>query len=399
MLSHYKCLFRLISGNFIIQRNYIDDLHILLYYLYDCSSFTIKNIDANKLHVKSFMLLTNKGFIEEKPPIMINDKTTSKDILIKETTSAFSYSSLAYHPTYLKSVIDINEIYTIHYFEYSRNFAFNGERHNFWEFISVDRGEVDITSGDKKITLQKDEIAFHEPMEFHAVHATGLSAPNLIVVSFACDSIAMDYFRHKVLKIDMIERSLLSEIINCAKQCFSNRLDDPYTLAMNFRDDSPRELQQIIRLDLEILLLHLMRRTRTGATSVYHFPEKVTAVNYVDMLYSRLVTYLNEHISESLTISKICRDNLMSKSQLMNIFRKQTGHGVIENFNKMKIDKAKVFIRSSNLSFTQISERLGYSSIQYFSRQFRKFTGMSPTEYANSIQAIDSRAQSQDTWI
>ena len=45
-------------------------------------------------------------------------------------------------------------------------------------------------------------------------------------------------------------------------------------------------------------------------------------------------------------------------------------------------------IRDEQMNFTQISEFLGYSSIHYFSRQFKKMTGMTPSEYASSIRAI-----------
>ena len=43
------------------------------------------------------------------------------------------------------------------------------------------------------------------------------------------------------------------------------------------------------------------------------------------------------------------------------------------------------------MNFTQISETLGYSSIHYFSRQFKKLTNMTPSEYASSIKALSEK--------
>ena len=54
----------------------------------------------------------------------------------------------------------------------------------------------------------------------------------------------------------------------------------------------------------------------------------------------------------------------------------------------MKIERAKLFLRESTYNITQISDVLGYSGIHYFSRQFKKITGMTPTEYSNSIKAM-----------
>ena len=54
----------------------------------------------------------------------------------------------------------------------------------------------------------------------------------------------------------------------------------------------------------------------------------------------------------------------------------------------MKVNAAKQLIRTNKMNFTQISEQLGYTSIHYFSRQFKKVTGMTPSEYASSIKAM-----------
>ena len=104
---------------------------------------------------------------------------------------------MAYYGVDLHNSITLGRIFSIHYFEYMSDFSFEGESHDFWEFICVDKGEVEVTGGDKKFILHKGEIAFHEPNEFHNVTATGTIAPNLIVISFQCDDNAIYYFRKK----------------------------------------------------------------------------------------------------------------------------------------------------------------------------------------------------------
>jgi len=69
---------------------------------------------------------------------------------------------------------------------------------------------------------------------------------------------------------------------------------------------------------------------------------------------------------------------------------------VIDFFSHMKINFARRLIRENDMNFTQISEFLGYSSIHYFSRQFKKLCGMTPTEYALSIKAISERPQNSE---
>ncbi len=104
-----------------------------------------------------------------------------------------------------------------------------------------------------------------------------------------------------------------------------------------------------------------------------------------------MTDYLSTHLDEKLTIEKICKDNLIGRSQLQKIFQEQSGLGIIEYFSHMKIEAAKQMMRTDHLNFTQISEKLGYSSIHYFSRQFKKITGMTPSEYISSIKALSDK--------
>ena len=45
-----------------------------------------------------------------------------------------------FQPTPLDEVLRIDAIYTLHYFEYTRDYLFTGERHDFWEMAYVDKG-------------------------------------------------------------------------------------------------------------------------------------------------------------------------------------------------------------------------------------------------------------------
>ena len=58
----------------------------------------------------------------------------------------------------------------------------------------------------------------------------------------------------------------------------------------------------------------------------------------------------------------------------------------MDYFSRMKITAAREMIREGRLNFTQISEKLGFQSVHYFSRRFRSLTGMSPSEYADSVK-------------
>lgn len=295
---------------------------------------------------------------------------------------------MGYNGVDLQNSISIGKIYSIHYFEYMSDFSFEGEIHNFWEFICVDKGEVGVTGGKTFTVLKKGDIAFHQPNEFHSVQATGGIAPNLVVISFECRSPAMDFFRNGIFKIDDLERNLLANIIIEAKNCFLCRLGDPYLQNMPQKESPVFGSEQMILNYLEHFLIHMIRRYSGSAAPVANTPAKAAKLKSDDEIFSRITDYLENNISVPLTIEQICHDNLIGRSQLQKIFRERCGMGIIEYFSHMKIDAAKALIRTERLNFTQISEQLGYTSIHYFSRRFKMETGMTPSEYSSSIKAM-----------
>ena len=104
--------------------------------------------------------------------------------IVAANTDHFS-NPKKYYGIQLQDLFHIEELFSLHYFEYMSTFSFPGESHDFWEFVCVDKGEVEIGAGPLTHTLRRGEIAFHYPGEFHWVKANGKIAPNLIVISFA----------------------------------------------------------------------------------------------------------------------------------------------------------------------------------------------------------------------
>lgn len=293
---------------------------------------------------------------------------------------------MAYEAVTLKQELVIEKLYTIHYFEYTNDFIFPGESHAFWEFLYVDKGEVIIHAGDRQLSLKKDEIIFHAPEEFHAVRSNGKTAPNLIVISFACSSPCMELFVRKTFTLTGIERQLLAQIIPEAKQLFSTPLNNPWTTKMERVADPPFGCEQLIRLYLEQFLLQLIRRSQP----LLPLPHIAAAAENgaEDLLYRQIVAYLEKHLDAPLTLDQICQDNLVSYACLTRLIRTRHGCSVMKFFALMKLDTAKQLIRAQTLNFTQIADALGYSSVHYFSRHFKKLTGMSPSEYASSAKMI-----------
>ncbi len=295
---------------------------------------------------------------------------------------------MAYKSVVLEDSVTINRIISVHYFQYMSDFSFPGESHDFWELVCVDRGEIDALAGDRRLTLKKGNILFHKPNEFHNVLTNGKVSPSLVVIGFECHSPAIKPFEDQLMSVQDTEKELMAQIIVEARNTFSGRLDDPYQEELIFNSE-PLTFgsAQLISHYLEQLMIHLYRRYFSYSLPVRSSRFLAEASSGNDT-YNRIVRYMEEHLGERMTIDRICRDNLVGRSQLQKLFRDTKGCGVIEFFSMMKIDTAKQMIRDNQLNFTQIADRLGYNSIHYFSRQFKQITTMTPSEYATSIRLL-----------
>lgn len=289
---------------------------------------------------------------------------------------------MKYQSTKLKQEFLINRIYTIHYFEYEKEYEFLGESHDFWEIVYVDKGEILVTAGEKQFPLKQGEMVFHQPNEYHNLRANGVVAPNIIIVAFECRSPAMNFFREKVMNLSDYEKHFLSVILKEASEAYASPLDDTFLPKLEKRKQALFGCEQMIALSLTQLLIALRR----SAMSAPRKSETVLMKRFSHDVVAEVTDFLAEHIGTKLRFSEVADFAGMSESSLKNIFRSQTGQGVMKYFAQMKIDRAKSLIREGNYNTTQIAALLGYDSIHQFSRRFKEITGMSPREYGNSVK-------------
>lgn len=91
--------------------------------------------------------------------------------------------------------------------------------------------------------------------------------------------------------------------------------------------------------------------------------------------------YIDQHYFEDIKISMFTEKYFLSREYLMKLFKQQFGFGIHEYMQKVRMDKACVLLDDSSLKIQDISEMLGYKDKNYFSKAFRNYYGVSPSEY------------------
>ena len=95
------------------------------------------------------------------------------------------------------------------------------------------------------------------------------------------------------------------------------------------------------------------------------------------------IGYLELHLGEKLNMSALAESVGYNKNYLSTKFSREVGVSLSDYLARLRVERAKLALRNTSESIQQISERLGFGSVSYFSAQFRKAVGQTPSDYRN----------------
>lgn len=98
----------------------------------------------------------------------------------------------------------------------------------------------------------------------------------------------------------------------------------------------------------------------------------------------RIIEYLNNNYHRNISLKYLGEYIGYSESYMSHLFSKEIGVTLTEYLNKLRIEKAKDLLDSTNLKIYEIAEKVGFSTVEHFSRYFKKYIGVSPKQYKNS---------------
>lgn len=98
---------------------------------------------------------------------------------------------------------------------------------------------------------------------------------------------------------------------------------------------------------------------------------------YIDYLKK----YIAKNYSRPITFSELANQLHVNRVYLGNLFKRETGETFVNYLTLHRIEQAKKLIVSKNFMIFEIAEMVGYTDSAYFSRVFKNYTGVTPTEY------------------
>lgn len=283
----------------------------------------------------------------------------------------------------IENLFSVSKIVTVHYLEYPANYVFNGESHDFWEIVYIDRGKVFIGRDEEaESTLRQGQMTFHRPDEFHKIRADGVLPANVFVISFDMRPYSFGYFNGLTVTATKSQQTMISGMMAEAKKTFHMPPFDPHIKKLERRADAPAGGMQMIRLYLEMLLIDILRG---GITSDAAPVVLVRDGDREAALSESILAFLTESVEKKLTLSDVCAHFHYGKTYLSKSYKNQTGESIMQSFTRIKVERAKQLIREGRLNFSEIAAVLAFESYAHFSRTFKAMTRLSPKDYARLL--------------
>lgn len=248
-------------------------------------------------------------------------------------------------------------------------YHFKGESHHFFELTYVDIGTLHTEVDGVSYTLNEKELIIYGPGQFHSQH-TDDQTVSYVTVMFTMENISPDL-------PDDWYNVLINRVFPYNKKI--------YTLIKTLVQESSTGTPYMNSLMHCLLTETVIRLLQDVYTTPMVQPSSVVRQNYQDELFERILAYVESKIYEPLTVADICRQFSLSRSTLQLLFRNTVNQSPKKYISDMKLERSCQMLRENKYTISEISLKLGYSSIHYFSNAFNQKYHIPPSEYAKRI--------------
>ncbi len=106
--------------------------------------------------------------------------------------------------------------------------------------------------------------------------------------------------------------------------------------------------------------------------------------NDIYVIIGEIKEYIENHYFEEIRVSDFATKYFFTKEYISKTYRKIYNIGIYEYVLKLRMERAKKLLEENSLKISEISLRLGYSNNNYFSKAFKSYYGVSPSDFQNN---------------
>jgi AraC-like DNA-binding protein len=252
--------------------------------------------------------------------------------------------------------------------------------YDFWQLFYVESGAYNVQMEDcPPQHMEQGQILLCEPHKMRT--SRGDSDATVGIINIRCHSPKMKHLKNRVFTLAEEERQTMLRLLEGGAKIFRSLPEGAELMGQQPLEGTTDYQLQVFKNHIELLLIGLYARSMTEELA----PSVQNQLNYYEQKFRMIVDFMKENLYRSLTVEEICAHTGFSLNTVKRIIHQQAGCGAIHYFLKLKIKEAKRLLGETELTVTQISDQLGFSSVHYFSKTFKRFVGVSPREYAYSL--------------
>lgn len=271
------------------------------------------------------------------------------------------------------------EVYNGHYSITKRDASHEFTRalhyHDFYEvqfYLSeADTGVIgDITINGQKRTLVQGCLVLINMFDQHQINITSKEPYTRYCISF--DSSLL-------LFACSDDSNLFNIFSNCAEVKYSKPLtpEQINTFVSIYEKHENLELKNGRDIMEKAMILEIFAQIY----DMFYDGQNISATDSRSMeVITKLLRYIDEHISEELSLERLAEYVNFSTFHLSRMFKKYTGTTLNKYIITKRIDKAKLLLKGS-MSITNVSREVGFNNYNHFYRTFKNVTGVSPADY------------------
>lgn len=169
--------------------------------------------------------------------------------------------------------------------------------------------------------------------------------------------------------------------------------DDKQSLLSGYKNGADAYLTKPFEIEMLMELIRNRLKSRENTKKRYlsagliPTPEDSTFSQADEAFLLKFNKIILENMDNSqLDVPLICKEIGMSRASLYNKLKALTDMGANDYINKFRMEKAITLIIGTDMSFTEIAEKVGFTTSRYFSTAFKQYTGETPTQYKDKCK-------------
>ncbi len=97
----------------------------------------------------------------------------------------------------------------------------------------------------------------------------------------------------------------------------------------------------------------------------------------------RFIAYIQEHLVEDINLQKLSLEFHMNPAYISQLFKNETGINYHSYLTRLRVNKSKTLLTTTDKSISEIATAVGFSDYRVFTKMFKNYTGMTPSQYKN----------------